>query len=216
MGWRETSDMGTGKRRGCVMIDVSYRALRLPRPDEPLDYVGANAIEQNLFSIIRVWPVFESEQKKPFLGSYDYLDVRDGEEGTPADGITVTFMQHLPRLLVLIDGEGLENVSWWGDGWTNENGLPVYYLQDPSEVNANKALKKLWFSSTGHADITISLAGENLAWDPGGLKLCGGGKTTLLFRDKATWGLAKAKYKTWGGAPGTWGEASQLRKGDVV
>ena len=193
------------------MIDVSYNIPRLPEPDKPLDCDGANAIEWNLYALIRAWPAFEDRQVKPNIGSYGYLQL--DESGAPSEGIEVTFMQRLPRLLVFLSGEGLENLSWRGDGWTAENGVLVYTLSDPSESNANSALRNLWFSAKGNVDATVVLAGENPEWEPDGLRLYGLGWTKLLFRTRATWGLVKAKKLTWGGAkPLTWGEAAQLRK----
>lgn len=193
------------------MIDVSYNIPRLPRPEDPLDYIGANAIEHNLFALIRAWPVFESVQTAPSIGSYGYLQL--DETGTPADGVEVTFLQYLPRILVLLEGNGLENVTWHGKGWLEENGALVYTLSEISLQNANAALKQLYFSAAGEADITIAVAGENLGWEPGSLRLYGEGRTRLLFWGRATWGLARVKKLTWGGArPLTWGEAAALRK----
>ena len=45
------------------MIDVSYHVPRLPAPEEPLDFSGANAIEYNLLALIRAWPAFETDRK---------------------------------------------------------------------------------------------------------------------------------------------------------
>lgn len=193
------------------MTDVSHNIPRLPGADTPLDYDGANAIEYNLYALIRAWPVFEDQQVKPFVGSYGYLQL--DENASPSEGIEVTFMQRLPRLMVFLSGEGLESLSWRGNGWTAEKGVLVYTLSDPSESNANSALRNLWFSATGDVDATVILAGENLEWESDGLRLYGIGWTKILFRSKATWGLVKAKKLTWGGAkPLTWGEAAQLRK----
>ena len=196
------------------MIDVSYNIPRLPDPETPLDYTGANAIEWNLYALIRAWPVFESAQVKPSLGSYGYLDTRDSETVSPVEGVAVTFLQYLPRLLVLLTGEGLENVTWRGEGWREETpGVLVYTMTSFTADNANAALRQLWFSATGDADVTVTLAGENLGWEPDGLRLVGLGWTVLRFRSRATWDLAKALRKTWDGAkPLAWDEAATLRK----
>lgn len=193
------------------MIDVSYNIPRLPDPGEPLDWGGANAIEWNLYALIQAWPVFEDETVLPSIGSYGYLELT--ETAALAQGLAVTFVQYLPRLVVLLEGTGLEHIAWRGDGWSEEGGALVYTLSEISAANANAALRNLWFSAAGDADLTITLAGENLAWEPDGLRLYGDGRTRILFRSRATWGLARAKKLTWGGAkPLTWGEASRLRK----
>lgn len=194
------------------MIDVSYNIPPLPAPEEPLDFKGANAIELNLFALIRAWPAFETAVVLDKVGSYGYLDTRDGETATPADGVKIELIQYLPRLLVLVEGTG--SVALSGAGWAEDSpGVWVYQLQELTPANAMSALRGLTISATGDADITVTLAAENLAWEPDGLRLYGE-HTVMLFRGKATWGLAKAKKLTWGGAkPLTWGEASALRKG---
>lgn len=194
------------------MIDVSYNIPRLPTSGDNLDYQGANAIELNLFALIRAWPAFETAAILDKVGSYGYLDTRDGETATPADGVKIELIQYLPRLLVLVEGTG--NVTLSGTGWAEDSpGVWVYQLQELTPANAMSALRNLTISATGDADITVTLAAENLAWEPDGLRLYGA-HTVMLFRGKATWGLAKAKRITWGGAkPLTWGEASALRKG---
>ena len=194
------------------MIDVSYNIPRLPGPDEPLDYERANAIEWNLYALIRAWPVFESAQILPAIGSYGFLQL--DETASPVEGVETTFIQYLPRLLVFLAGDGLEHVSWRGEGWKEETpGVLVYGLTEVSAPNANAALRQLWLSADGDADVTVTLAGENLAWKPDGLRLVGLGWTLLRFRSRATWDLAKALKKTWDGArPLTWDEAAALRK----
>lgn len=194
------------------MIDVSYNIPPLPEPDEPLDYTGANAIEWNLYALIRAWPVFESDQVLPAIGSYGFLQL--DETASPVEGVAVTFLQYLPRLLVLLTGDGLENVTWRGEGWKEEiPGVLVYTMTSFTADNANAALRQLWFSAEGDADVTVTLAGENLGWEPDGLRLVGLGWTVLRFRSRATWDLAKALKKTWDGAkPLTWDEAATLRK----
>lgn len=193
------------------VIDVSHSIPRLPVSNAPLDHDAANAIEWNVYALIRAWPAFESEQLLYSVGSYGYLQL--DETGTPAEGVEVTFIQHLPRIVVILDGEGLENVTWRGEGWKEENGVLFYTMSEVSIDNANAALRQLWFSATGDADIKVTVAGENLSWEPDGLRLTGDGMTRILFRGRATWGLAKAKKLTWGGAkPLTWGEATALRK----
>lgn len=196
------------------MIDVSYNIPPLPFPGDPLDFQGANAIEWNLFALIRVWPAFETAVLLERLGSYGYLDTRDGETATPADGVAVDLIQYLPRLLVLLEGDGLGNLRWAGDGWAEESpGVLAYRLKELNAASAMSALRGLTISAVGDADITITLAAENLLWEPDGLRLYGG-HTIMMFRGKATWGLARAKKITWGGAkPLTWGEAALLRKG---
>lgn len=197
------------------MIDVSYNIPRLPAPGDNLDYLGANAIEYNLLALIKAWPAFETLTTDDKIGTYDYLDTRDNETGTPADGVEIELIQYLPRLIVLYDGAGLENVTWEGFGWTETGpGVLVYQLGELTPANAMSALRVLKFRAAGDADLTVTLAAENLLWEPDGLRLYGDGQTRLLFRGAATWGLAKAKKLTWGGAkPLTWGEASALRKG---
>lgn len=197
------------------LIDVSYNIPPLPDPGDPLDFQGANAIELNLFALIRAWPAFETVTILGRLGSYGYLDIRDNETATPADGISVELIQHLPRLLVLLDGDGLANIRWSGGGWAEESpGTLVYQLKELSAASAMSALRALTISAVGDADIIVTLAAENLLWEPDGLRLVGQGQTRLLFRGRATWGLARAKKHTWGGAkPLTWGETAALRKG---
>lgn len=193
------------------MRDLSFRVAALPNPGHPLDYVGANAIEENLAALILAWPAFESETLLYSVGSYGYLQL--DERSSPAPGVEVTVVRLLPRLLVLLTGDGLENLAWTGPGWKEENGVLVYTMTATNISNANAALRQLVFSASGDVDAVVTLAGENLEWDPGGLRLVGLGQTRLLFRVRATWGLAKAKKRTWGGAkPLTWGEAAQLRK----
>lgn len=196
------------------MIDVSYNIPRLPTSGDNLDYKGANAIELNLFALIRAWPAFEDLTVDDKIGTYDYLDTRDNETATPADGIKVELIQYLPRLIVLLAGD-VDKVTWAGIGWAEESpGELVYPLDVISPEGVETALRYLRIKATENADITVTLAAENLAWEPGGLRLYGKGKTMMLFRDRATWGLVKAKKHTWGGAkPLTWGEASALRKG---
>lgn len=196
------------------MMDVSFGIPSLPAPGAHLDYAGANAIEYNLLALIRAWPAFETVATLDKLGSYGYLDTRDSEAATPADGIKVELIQRLPRLLVLLSGEGLDHVTWAGAGWTEEApGVLVYPLKELTAANAMAALRTLTISATGDADITVTLAAEDLLWEPDGLRLVGLGKTRLLFRGRATWGLAKTMKQTWGGAkPLTWGGAAGLRK----
>lgn len=194
------------------MIDVSYNIPRLPGPDDPLDYGVANAIEYNLYALIRAWPVFESAQVLPAVGSYGFLQL--DETASPLEGVEVTFLQYLPRLLVLLEGDGLEHVTWQGDRWAEESpGVLVYAMTSFSAANANAALRQLWIGASGDADITVTLAGENLGWEPDGLRLVGLGWTVLRFRRGATWGLAKALRHTWDGAkPLSWDQAAALRK----
>lgn len=196
------------------MMDVSFGIPSLPAPGVPLDYAGANAIEYNLMALIRAWPAFETVTTLDKLGSYGYLDTRDSEAATPADGIKIELIQRLPRLLVLLSGEGLDRVTWAGTGWTEEApGVLVYPLKELTAANAMAALRTLTVSAAGDADITVTLAAEDLLWEPDGLRLVGLGKTRLLFRSRATWGLAKVKKQTWGGAkPLAWGDAAALRK----
>lgn len=193
------------------MIDVSFCVPHLPAPGDPLDTDGANAIEKNLAALILAWPVFVSEQLLPSIGSYGYLQL--DETASPVLGVEVTECRYLPRLLVILEGEGRENLTWSGTGWAEENGTLVYTMTESNVSNANAALRQLIIGSTGDADITVTLAGENLDWEPSALRLYGDGRTMLLFRSRATWGLAKAKKHTWGGAkPLTWGQAAALRK----
>lgn len=197
------------------MIDVSYNIPRMPAADNPPDWAGANAIEWNLYALIRAWPVFESEQVLASIGSYGYLEL--DETASPAEGVAVTFLQYLPRLLVLLEGSGLEHISWRGEGWTQEApGVLVYTMTSFTADNANAALRQLWLGASGDTDITVILAGEKQDWPPDGLRLVGLGRTKLLFRSKATWNLAQALKKTWNGAePLTWEAAAALRKDDL-
>ncbi len=197
------------------MIDVSFGVPRSPGPGDPLDYAGANAIERNLYALGLAWPAFESETLLASIGSYGYLQL--DETASPALGLRVTLSQHLPRLLVLLAGPGLESLTWAGEGWTEGNGALVYTMTGPNASNANAALAQLYIGASGDADITVTLAGESLEWEPDELRLHGIGQTKLLFRSKATWGLVRAAKHTWGGAkPLAWGEASALRKDDVT
>ena len=196
------------------MIDVSFGIPDLPAPSDPLTTDRANAIEWNLYALIRAWPVFESAQVLPSIGSYGYLQL--DETASPSLGVEVTECRYLPRLLVFLTGKGRENLFWTStQPWKEEDGVLIYDMTEISVENANAALSQLFIGSAGDADITVTLAGENLDWEPGPLRLYGGGKTMLLFRSRATWGLARAKKRTWGGAkPLTWGEAAALRKDD--
>lgn len=196
------------------MIDVSFGVPRLPLPSDPLDTAGANAIEANLAALIRAWPAFETAALLDSLGSYGYLDTRDGERASPAEGLIIELLQYLPRLLVLLEGEGLENLAWTGPGWTEEApGVLVYPLGELTQANAMAALRTLTIGAHGDADLTVTLAGENPDWEPDGLRLYGAGQVKLLFRGRCTWGLARAKKHTWGGAaPLSWGGAAALRK----
>lgn len=196
------------------MIDVSYNIPRLPASGDNLDYKGANAIELNLLALIKAWPAFETAVVQDKVGSYGYLDTRDNETGTPADGLKVELIQYLPRLIVLLSGD-LDKIAWTGTGWTEETpGELVYHLKELTAANATAALGTLHIGATGDADITVTLAAENLLWEPDGLRLYGDGQTMLLFRGSATWNLAKAKLKTWGAARSlTWDQAKELRKG---
>lgn len=192
------------------MIDVSYNIPRLPLSGDNLDYQGANAIELNLSALIKAWPAFEDLTVLDPVGSSGYLDIRKNETATPADGLKVELIQYLPRLLVLLSGDGLENLAISGPGWTQESpGLWAYQLKELTAANATAALRVLTIGAAGNADITVELAAENPVWEPDGLRLYGKGKTTMLFRGKNTWGLARKKMATWGGAkPLTWGEAA--------
>lgn len=193
------------------MMDASYGVARLPIAGQPLDWAGANAIEDNLRALILAWPEFISETILCSVGSYGYLQLDESSSAAP--GVEVTTVRYLPRLLVIITGDGLENLSWTGDGWHVEDGVLCYHMTETSVFNANAALRQLIFSASGDVDAVVTLAGYNPDWEPGGLQLVGLGQTRLLFRARATWGLAKAKLRTWGGASGlTWGEAAALRK----
>lgn len=192
--------------------DVSYGIHSLPASGDHLDYNAANAIEENLRALILAWPEFISETLLYSVGSYGYLQL--DEPSSAAPGVEVTTVRHLPRLLVILTGDGLENLSWTGEGWHVEDGVLCYHMTETSVYNANAALSQLVFSASGDVDALVTLAGYNPDWEPGGLKLVGLGQTRLLFRSGATWGLVKAKKLTWGGAkPLTWGEAKQIRKG---
>ncbi len=193
------------------MIDPSYGVHRLPGPGDPLTFDNANYIEENLRALILAWPAFETETAKAALGSYGYLQL--DESAAPSGGVRVTVDQHLPRILVLLEGEGLEHVHFSGFGWKEENGVLVYTVSEPYARNANAALATLIFSADGDADITVTVAAEDPAWEPDGLRLTGLGRTRLLFSSRCTWGFARAKKLTWGGAkPLTWGQAAALRK----
>lgn len=196
------------------MMDASFGVARLPAVGQSLDWAAANAIEGNLRALILAWPEFVSEAKLYSVGSYGYLQL--DEAASPAPGVEVTTVRYLPRLVVLLTGGGLENLSWTStQPWKEENGVLLYDMTETSTENANDALRQLVFSATGDVDAVITLAGHNPDWEPGGLRLVGLGQTRLLFRGRATWGLARAKLKTWGGAAGlTWGEAAALRKDD--
>lgn len=195
------------------MTDPSFGVARLPAAGDPLDYKAANAIEENLRALILAWPEFISKSLLYSVGSYGYLQL--DEQSSAAPGVEVDTLRYLPRLLVLLAGEGLENLSWTGEGWTEENGVLVCTMPDPSVDSANAALRKLVFSAAGDVDAVVVLAAEHLDWEPESLRFVGQGRTRLLFRIRATWGLARAKKHTWGGAkPLTWGGAAQLRKDD--
>lgn len=193
------------------MKDESYGIALLPTTAEHFTWSMANAIEDNLRALIMAWPEFISETVLYSVGSYNYLQL--DEISSAAPGVKTTVVRHLPRLLVLLDGDGLENLTWTGEGWSEEDGSLCYRMTETTVENANSALRNLVFSASGDVTATVTLAGSNPDWEPGGLLLVGLGQTHLLFRAKGTWGLARAKKYTWGGAkPMTWGEASQLRK----
>ena len=69
------------------MIDVSFGIPNLPAPSDPLTTDRANAIERNLYALIRAWPVFESAQVLPSIGSYGYLQL--DETASPVKGVEV-------------------------------------------------------------------------------------------------------------------------------
>lgn len=193
--------------------DVSYGTRKLPATGDALDYNAANAIEENLRALILAWPEFISETILYSVGSYGYLQLNESSSASP--GVEVTTVRHFPRLLVILTGDGLDNLSWTGDGWHIEDGALCYHMTETSVFNANAALRQLVFSASGNVDAVVTLAGYNPDWEPGGLKLVGLGQTRLLFRTGATWGLARTKKHTWGGAkPLTWGKAAQIRKDD--
>lgn len=193
------------------MKDASFGVARLPAAGQPLDWAAANAIEDNLRALILAWPEFVAEARLESVGSYGYLQLDESTSAAP--GVEVTTVRYLPRLLVILTGDGLENLSWSGDGWHVEDGALCYHMTETSVYNANAALRNLVFTATGDVDAVVTLSGYNPDWEPGGLRLIGLGQTRLLFRGSATWGLAKAKLHTWGGAePLTWGEAAALRK----
>lgn len=194
------------------MKDASYGVARLPDTTERFTVEAANAIEENLRALILAWPEFISETILYSVGSYGYLQLDESSSAAP--GVRVDTIRYLPRLLVILTGEGLSNLQWTGEGWHEEGGALCYHMTETSVYNANAALRQLIFSATGDVDALVTLAGYNPDWEPDGLKLVGLGQTRILFRSNATWGLAKAKKHTWGGAkPLTWGEASALRKG---
>lgn len=193
------------------MKDASFGVARLPTAGQPLDWASANAIEDNLWALILAWPEFISEARLYSVGSYGYLQLDESSSAAP--GVEVTTVRYLPQLLVILTGDGLENLSWTGEGWHIEDGVLCYHMTEASVFNANAALRQLIFSASGDVDAVVTLAGYNPDWKPGGLRLVGLGQTRLLFRARATWGLAKAKKRTWGGAkPLTWGNAAALRK----
>lgn len=203
--------MGASVKGGYIMTDASFGVSRLPTAGQPINWENANAIEDNLRALILAWPAFESESLLYSVGSFGYLQLDESSSAAP--GVEVTAVRHLPRLLVLLDGEGLGNLSWTGSGWHEEDGALCYHMTETTEYNANAALRQLVFSAAGDVDAVVTLAGYDPDWEPDGLRLVGMGLTRLLFRAGATWGLAKAKKHTWGGArPMTWGEAAQLRK----
>jgi len=194
------------------MIDPSYGVRRLPGPEDPLTFGNANCVEENLRALILAWPAFETETVRAALGSWGYLQL--DESAAPSGGVRVAVDQHLPRILVLLEGEGLEHVHFSGFGWEGLSpGVLVYTVSEPYARNANAALATLIFHADGDADLTVTVAAENTAWEPDGLRLTGLGRTRMLFTSRCTWGYARAKKLTWGGAkPLTWGQAAALRK----
>lgn len=194
------------------MVDPSYFVAMLPEAADALDFKRANAIEDNVSHLIQSWPVFETELVRAFIGSLDYLQA--DEAASPAQGVTVSFIRVLPRLLVLLSGEGLEHITWSGEGWTEQetaDGLTLSYtLGKPVEDIATAALSLLVFRSDGHADLTFTLAAERL---DGSLRLPGQHVTHMLFRAEGTWGLLRARAKVWSNARAlSWGGAGELRK----
>ncbi len=194
------------------MIDPSYFVAMLPEAADALDFKRANAIEDNVSHLIQSWPVFETEQVREFIGSLDYLQT--DESASPAQGVTVSFLRVLPRLLVCLTGEGLEHITWSGAGWTAEetaDGLTLSYaLGKPVEDIATAALSLLVFRSDGHANLAFTFAAER---PDGSLRLPGQHVTHMLFRTAGTWGLLRARAKVWSGARAmTWGGAKELRK----
>lgn len=193
------------------MVDQSYYIPLLPDAADLLDVYRANAIEENLRFLIRQWPAFEAETISRLIGRDGILTIH--ETASPAQGAEVTLLQHFPRFLVLADGDGLEHISWAGDGWTAQDGdglVLACLLDDPSEQEANAALGRLSFGSTWNADLTISLAAE---LEDGSLRFVRRGLTHMLFRAEMTWGRLGREHDSWAElASETWAQARQLDK----
>lgn len=195
------------------MIDQSYFVSLLPEASERLNVHRANYIEENLFYLIRQWPAFEVRTLRAYIGLDGHLLIY--ETASPAEGVEVTLLQNLPRLLVLLEGDGVDHVVWSGDGWAVLDGegealVLACVLDEPSEDAANKALRALTLGSTWDADLTVSLAAERL---DGSLRLVRRGLTQILFRAWNTWGRLRRQYASWAAAGGqTWAEAKELRK----
>lgn len=193
------------------LADTSYYVPLMPDAREQLNVYKANAIEENLHYLIRQWPAFEVETVRALIGDYGTVFVP--EPASPAQGVEVTLLQHLPRLLVLVEGEGLEHISWAGEGWTAQDGdglALAYMLDGPSEQAANAALVGLAFTADWNADVTISLAAER---EDGTLRIIRRGLTQMLFRAEMTWGRLGRERGAWAELDGeTWAQARSLKK----
>ncbi len=196
------------------MIDQSWFVPLLPEAQARLDFNRANDIEKNVAFLIRQWPAFETETVAELVGSYGFLQAP--ERASPAQGAQVTLLQHLPRFLVVLEGPGVETLSWSGEGWERADGPGLtlaYTLGQAHERAAMEALGRLTLWCAGEADAEVSLAAERA---DNSLRILRENLTRLLFRAGATWGLVEVKTSCWGGLSGLdWAGAGQIRKGEA-
>lgn len=198
-----------------MVIDQSYFVPLLPEASERLNFTRANDIEKNVGFLIRQWPAFEAETLAELVGSFGFL--QGPEQASPAEGVQVTLLQHLPRLLVLLTGPGAETLSWSGEGWAPADGpgLTLAHMLDPAdEKGAMGVLAALSIGCAGDADITVSLAAERA---DGSLCILREDLTRILFRAGAVWGLVEEKTSCWDDLAGMdWADVEQLRKGAQI
>lgn len=190
------------------MVDGSYAVPMLPGQTDLLNFERANAIEENLHYLIRQWPAFEAETTAEAIGEHGYLPI--SRTASPAEGAEVTLLQHLPKLLVILSGTGLDYLVWSGADWERMGGgtsqmILACTLEAPSEGTAMAALNRLFIGSSGHADIDISLAAERL---DGTLRITRENVTRILFRAVATWYSLGAAVDSWDAlSGGSWADA---------
>lgn len=193
------------------MIDNAYALPPYPEDLVRLDYLGANAIEENLRYLILLFSRFDTEVVCEALGSLGYLELT--ETGLPAEGLKVTHGAVITRLIITVTGPDLTPLAWSGDGWelvsTNKTALHLKYdfaeIAETDDLNA--ALALLQFTATDDIDAVVTMAAESpdthLDSEHSVIMLFRGGATWALLEDKTlTWETVEADELTWTGLEG--------------